>query len=155
MKILKYTEEAFVGISIISVTLVLSVNIVLRYFFSANTSWAEEFIRYMMIWITFIGSSICFRRSIHVGVDFLIDYLPPKGKKIMQLVINIAAIVFMIFLIKFGFDLVQFSIGTGQISPSLQIKTFWVYLAIPVGAILSLLHLSIQTYSMIRNYRIS
>lgn len=155
MKVLKKVEDFFVGISIIAATLLLFVNIVLRFFFDANTSWAEEFIRYAMIWITFIGASICFRKGIHVGVDLLINSLPEKGKRILQIYINVLAGIFMVFLIKYGFDLVSFSVSTGQISPSLQVKTFWIYLAIPLGAILSMVHLTVQTYNLIRKSEVS
>ncbi|MEI3607487.1 TRAP transporter small permease [Pseudogracilibacillus sp. SE30717A] len=155
MKIFYKTEEAFVGISMMAVTLLLFVNIVLRFFFSAGISWTEELVRYTIIWITFIGASICFRRGIHVGIDVLIDYLPEKGKKILSLIINIMAIALMICLIKYGSDLVMFSMNSGQLTPALQIKMFWVYLAIPIGALLSLIHLVIQTYEMIRNFKTS
>ncbi|MFB4167369.1 TRAP transporter small permease [Virgibacillus sp. JSM 102003] len=155
MRILKKAEDVFVGTALIAATLVLFVNIVLRYFFDANTTWAEEFIRYAMIWIAFIGSSICFRRGIHVGVDLLINSVSKAGKKVLQVYINIIAVVFMIFLIKFGFDLVIFSMDTGQITPSLEIKMYWIYLAIPVGAILSIVHIITQTINLLRNYQTS
>ena len=65
------------------------------------------------------------------------------------------AIALMFFLIKFGIDLVIFSMNTGQLTPALQIKMYWVYLAIPIGALLSLIHLFMQTYEMIRNFKTS
>lgn len=150
MNILRKTEDIFVGTAILAATIVLFVNIILRYFFSANTSWAEEFIRYAMIWIAFIGSSICFRRGIHVGIDLLMNYFSGKGRIALQIYINLISIVFMAFLIKFGIDLVLFSVDTGQITPSLRIKTFWIYLAIPLGALLSLIHILHGTYLTMR-----
>lgn len=151
MKIFNKTTEGFIGIAMMTVTLLLFVNIILRFFFSAGITWAEELIRYAIIWITFIGSSVCFQRGIHVSIDLLIDFLPEKGKKLLNLIINVLAIIFMVFLIKFGFDLVSFSKGTGQLAPALRIEMFWVYLAIPVGAFLSLIHLIIQLYDNVRN----
>lgn len=151
MKIIRSTEDAFVGITLIVVTFVLFLNIILRYFFSANTTWAEEFIRYAIIWITFIGSAICFRKGKHVGVELLVDALPPKLSKGLQVIINILSIIFMVLLAKYGIDLVIFSMQTGQVAASLPIKTYWVYLAIPTGAILSLLHLIIDSYHLISN----
>ena len=150
MQILRKTEDIFVGLTLLVATLLLFVNIVLRYFFAANTTWAEEFIRYAMIWIAFIGSSICFRRGIHVGVDLLMNSLGVKGKRVLTIYINILAVLFMGFLVKFGFDLVMFSINTGQITPSLKIKTFWIYLAIPVGAVLSILHIVVNTIQLLK-----
>lgn len=154
MQILKKAEDAFVGITILVATGLLFVNIILRYFFAANTTWAEEFIRYAMIWIAFIGSSICFRRGIHVGVDLLLNSLKGKGKRLLHVYINLLAIVFMGFLVKFGVDLVMFSMSTGQITPSLKIKLYWIYLAIPIGAALSIFHIAVNTVQIIRNQNI-
>lgn len=150
MKWVKRIEEAFVGICLISVTIILFVNIVLRYGFSANTNWAEELIRYVMIWITFIGSAICFRRSLHVGIDFFIDYLSKKWGSLIALFVNAASIIFMIFILYYGVELVTFSMNSGQITPSLQIQMYLIYLAMPIGAALSLIHLVINSFKLLK-----
>lgn len=149
MKLLQTIEEAFIGFLIMGVTGLLFVNVILRYVFSANLSWAEELIRFGIIWVTFIGSSICFQKGIHVGIDVLIDALPGIKKTILQLIINILSLLLMVFLVKYGFDLVIFSAERGQIAPALKIKIYWVYLAIPVGAVLSILYILIDTYSLL------
>lgn len=153
MKTFKKVEEGFIGVTMIAVVIMLTVNIILRFFFSAGITWAEEFIRYAIIWITFIGGAICFRRGIHVGIDLLMESLPEKGQKLLSLFINVLAIILMLLLIKYGIDLVLFSMNTGQLTPALQINMYWAYLAIPVGALLSLIHLLINTYGMIRQIR--
>lgn len=139
-------EEAVLGLSIILATLVLFINIVLRYFFSANTTWAEEFIRYVMIWITFIGCSVCFGRGLHVGIDFFLEFVTKKWNAIIGIFVKVISIILMLFLIIFGAELVKFSFNSGQITPSLQIKMFWIYLAIPVGGALSLIHLLLNLF---------
>lgn len=154
MKLLYRIEEAFLAISIVSVTLVLFINIVLRYFFDANTTWAEEFIRYTMIWITFIGCGVCFGRKLHVGIDFFIELVPKKVQIIINFSVNLISIILMIFLIVYGLKLVNFSLNSGQITPSLQIKMFWVYLAIPVGAVLSLIHLFYNWFEQFKNLKL-
>ena len=67
MKILDRVEDVFCAASLLLTALVLFANVVLRYVFSASTSWAEELIRYLMIWITFIGGSI--NRSIQINYN--------------------------------------------------------------------------------------
>ncbi|MYL36920.1 TRAP transporter small permease [Halobacillus litoralis] len=151
MKVLKKIEETAIAFGLLSVTILLFVNIILRYVFSANTTWAEEFIRYVMIWITFIGAAVCFRRGMHVGVDFVLDLLKGKAKKTLELFIAFASIVFMALLIWFSMELVSFTRQTGQITPSLQIPLYYVYLAIPVGAALSLFHLIGRVVDIIKD----
>ena len=152
MKIMKRFEEGLIGMGIIVATFVLFVNIVLRYFFQANTTWAEEFIRYVMIWITFIGASVCFSSGLHVGIDFFLEYLSSRWKLLFGIFVNIVSIIFMIFLLFFGIELVKFSVDSGQITPSLQIKMYWIYLGIPVGATLSIIHLLVKTFSQIKGF---
>lgn len=153
MKWLFKVEEAFLGITILLATLVLFVNIVLRFIFSANTTWAEELIRYMMIWITFVGSGVCFGRGLHVGIDFFLEFVTKKWNIIIGILVNIISIILMIFLIVYGTELVKFSMNTGQITPSLQIKMFWVYLGIPVGGALSLIHLVINILEQFKTFK--
>ncbi|WP_093193972.1 TRAP transporter small permease [Salimicrobium halophilum] len=151
MKILKKIEESTIALGLLAVTALLFVNIILRYVFSANTTWAEEFIRYVMIWITFIGAGVCFRKGLHVGVDFVLDLLKGKAKKGLELFIALASVIFMVLLVWYSIQLVSFTRQTGQITPSLQIPLYYIYLAIPVGAALSLLHLSIRIVNILRN----
>lgn len=151
MKYVKKIEEYFVGLLILLVSVGLFINIISREIFKYNFDGTEEFIRYSMIYITFIGMAICFRKGLHVGVDLLMTSLKTDRKRYLQLLINILALVFMIFLVKYGVDLVMFSYNSGQISPSLEIKTYMIYLAIPVGALLSILHISINTIMLLKN----
>ena len=130
MKKLRIIENYFVGVVIIAATLLLFTNIILRYFFNANTTWAEEFVRYSMIWITFIGMSICFRKGIHFGVDILIKSVSERKEKWLQFTINIISMIFIILIVYFGLEITIFNYKSGQITPSLGIEIFWIYLAI-------------------------
>ncbi|RSL31437.1 TRAP transporter small permease [Salibacterium salarium] len=138
-------EEVLLGILIAAATAVLFANVVLRYGFAANTSWANELVRYIMIWITFIGMGLCFRRGIHVGIDLLMNYLSKKATKVVQVIVNLLSISFLLFLGLYGLELVLFSIDTGQITPSLEIGMFWVYVVIPLGCALSIFHICMFT----------
>lgn len=136
MKILDRIEEAFCGTALLVTTIVLFVNVVLRYVFSASTSWAEELIKYLMIWIAFIGGSICVREGAHVSIDFFYEYLSEKGMKIVLTIVNSIAVVFCFLMTIYGMKTIQFTIDTGQVSPALQVPMWIPYLAIPLGFIL-------------------
>ncbi|GEL08891.1 TRAP transporter small permease [Salisediminibacterium halotolerans] len=151
VKVLYKIEEIVIAALIMIATVVLFSNVVLRYGFAANTSWAAELIRYLMIWITFIGMGLCYRRGIHVGIDFMLNYLPKKTKKALQLTVNALSVVFLGFLGYYGWELVQFSYGTNQITPSLEIGIYWVYAIIPIGSALSIFHIIVLSIEMIKS----
>ena len=47
-----------------------------RYVLGNSASWTEEIARYLLIIVTFIGSSMAVRRNTHIQVEFVYRYLP-------------------------------------------------------------------------------
>ena len=82
-KVLFGFEGYLTGLLLLGSTLLLFVNVFLRYVFHSSTTWAEEAIRYAIICVTFIGNSICARRGSHVGIDIFAQLMPPLGRKIV------------------------------------------------------------------------
>ncbi len=136
MRLLDKIEEYFCGAALLTATLIVFTNVILRYVFKAGTSWAEELVKYLMIWITFIGSSICVRKKAHVSIDFFYEMMPIKSKRVATIIIDIVALFFTGSMAFYGSKLVQFSISTGQVSPALQLPMWVAYSAIPLGFIL-------------------
>ncbi|NYT76946.1 TRAP transporter small permease [Alcaligenaceae bacterium] len=72
---LRSAEETFIGVLLLVITGVIFANVVLRYAFGSSLSWAEELARYGVIWITFIGGSVCVYRRLHIAVDIWGEHL--------------------------------------------------------------------------------
>ena len=53
-------------------------NVVLRYVFNSGLDMADELSRFSFIWLTFLGSVIAVREGGHLGVDFVIQKVPPS-----------------------------------------------------------------------------
>ena len=70
-KVLTHVENAITGSLFIASLLVLGWNIIMRKVFHNASTWAEEAIRYAIIWVTFVGSSQCAKSGNHVGIDIL------------------------------------------------------------------------------------
>lgn len=134
MRILDRLEEGFCAMALLATALILFVNVTLRYVFSASTSWAEELIKYLMIWITFVGGSLCVRRGAHIRMDFLLGKLSPKSRGVVDRVIYLVSAVFCGFLAAYGVQIVSFNFRSGQVSPALEVPMWIVYSAIPIGS---------------------
>lgn len=129
-------EEYFCGAALFSTLVVLFINVVLRYIFQSSTTWAEELIRYLMVWTAFIGGSICVRKGIHVGIDFFLQFMGDKGKLQLARVINFICGIFSLLMTYYGWELVKFNMQSGQVTPALGIPMFIPYLAAPLGFLL-------------------
>jgi TRAP-type C4-dicarboxylate transport system permease small subunit len=57
-------------------------NVVLRYVFNSGIATSEELSRWLLVWLTFLGAIVALRQHAHLGVDTLVQMLPPAGKRI-------------------------------------------------------------------------
>lgn len=147
-----WLEENIMGLIVLAVTLLLFVNVVMRYitvplynltgFKLPALSWAEEAIRYGIIWITFLAAANAFRRESHFGVDLILRVKSEKFVKAIRLLNDVGCFIFCGFVLYYGVKMVQFNMANGQISPSLRLPFWMVYCVIPFSGGLSMLYIA-------------
>ncbi len=113
-------------------------NVALRLISDRSLLWAEEASRYLMIWLTFVGSGLVLRYGGHVGIDTLQDALPRYAAAI-RAAIFVLLLAFFALMIVVGLRYAAFA--WSQTTPVLQIPIGAVYLAMPVGFGLMIAHL--------------
>ena len=64
-----------------AMTVIIIIQVFLRYLFLYSLSWSEEVARYLMIWASFLGASLAVKYGFHIGVEFVVDPIPEKRKK--------------------------------------------------------------------------
>jgi TRAP-type C4-dicarboxylate transport system permease small subunit len=127
-------------IAILSViTVMVSVEVVLRYLFGASLYITEEFTRYALVWMVFLGSSYAIRENSHFRMEIFVDRFRGRTNSWFNLAAQLLLGIFLVFLIVEG--IVALSFQFEQIIPTLNISMFWFYLALPVGGALMLLNL--------------
>jgi TRAP-type C4-dicarboxylate transport system permease small subunit len=118
--------------------LMVFANVALRFFTDYSILWVEEVSRYLMIWLTFLGSGLVLRHGGHIGIDTLQEKFPRQAP-LMRAVIFILLFGFFAFMVWIG---TRYALLTWQqTTPVLQIPVGAVYLAMPVGFALLLIHL--------------
>ncbi|NPA15112.1 MAG: TRAP transporter small permease [Deferribacteres bacterium] len=125
-------------IVLVVMTVVITAQIVCRFFFSA-LSWSEELSRYLMVWLTFLGASMGIKRKAHIAVTFAVSSLPPKVQRWLSLVVYTLSLYFFVLVIIYGFKLMRFQ--AFQVSAGLGISMKYVYLSLPVGGMLCAVHI--------------
>ncbi|NCB01501.1 MAG: TRAP transporter small permease [Spirochaetia bacterium] len=81
-------EEIFASSFIIITTVLVMMNVVLRYFFKTGIYWSEEVATGCFVWAVFLGSAAGYKRKIHVGVDMIINYFSPTTKYIVNIIVD-------------------------------------------------------------------
>ena len=82
--------EDLISAFFISVTTILVViNIVLRYIFNSGLVWSEEVATGCFVWSVFIGAVAVFKHRGHVGVDIIVKKMPQSVQKAVALITDI------------------------------------------------------------------
>jgi TRAP-type C4-dicarboxylate transport system permease small subunit len=114
--------------------------IVTRFVLERPAEWTEVLIRFSLIWMVFLGIPTAFRIGAMVSVDALYRAGSPTVRRVLDVVVFLAAVALVCVILWWGWDYsqrgrVQTVIGLESIS------MFWAYVAMPVGAVFSLIAL--------------
>jgi len=85
-------EEIIAAVFIFFMTILVIINVFLRYVVNTGLYWSEEVVTGCFVWAVFLGASACYRRKAHVGVDILVNMLPENLKKIVNILVDIILI---------------------------------------------------------------
>ncbi|MFM9268871.1 TRAP transporter small permease [Halomonas elongata] len=121
----------FVGVA--AMIGVITLQIISRVFFTAF-GWTEEVARFLLVWITFLAATLAYRGGHHIAVDFVVEALPKPPKRLLRLIADGAALVFLVALMVIGYRYMQMQ--GFQKSASLRLSMTWVYAVIPLSAAL-------------------
>jgi TRAP-type C4-dicarboxylate transport system permease small subunit len=139
---------ALIGL-LASMAVIIFANVCLRYLTSQSIEWAEEVARHMMIWLTFLGCGPVLRAGGHIAVENLQDALPPRAAAALRLLIATLLLGFFVFLMVWGVLYMQRT--QYQTTAATQISFAWIYAAMPVGALLMVLHWLVGVRAYVRD----
>jgi TRAP-type C4-dicarboxylate transport system permease small subunit len=131
-------EAVALAAMVAAITAVTFLQVFTRYVTADPFIWTEEVARYLFVWITMVGAAAAVRTHGHFGLDILRHYLPPL-RPVLGFMTMVIVLAFLALLLYTG--IAETQQATLQISPALQVRMHWAYLALPVGAGLALWHL--------------
>ena len=112
--------------------------IVTRFILESPAEWTEVLIRFSLIWMVFLGIPTAVRQGAMVSVDLLYRLSGQRMRRVLDTAVAIAALTLSAVIFWWGLDYanrgsVQSMIGLEGVS------MFWAYLAMPVGAVFSMI----------------
>lgn len=135
MKKLKYIvcnlEECLACIFIVITTLLVLLNVFLRYFMKTGLYWTEEVSTSCFVWSVFLGAASGYKRGMHIGVDILVNKLPVFLRNLVKILVNLILAATNGYLFYLSIVFIRMS----YIKPTavLGISSAWVSSALVVG----------------------
>ena len=132
-----------------SMSIIVISQVVSRYALNHSLFWSEELARYILVWLTFLGSSVAYFRGMHPGINIIHRKLPPHLKRLATLFVLILSLLFFGVMIWYG---IQFSYFVRlQTTPALALPKWLVFSIIPLSGFLLALHNVAMIFSELRS----
>ena len=128
-------EYVLMIIGILIAVVVLFLQVILRYVFSASLSWAEEAARYLFIFFTWIGTSIAATSNQHIRFEVLFNKFP-GARKYLELLSTFVCLCVSVFMLYYGIQLILMLLKNVALSPTMKIPMWICYSIIPLAGVL-------------------
>ena len=136
-KILKWLDdniELYICVFLMSfMTLLVFVQVVMRYVFNNSLSWSEELARYTFIWLIYIGISYGCKLRKHIKIDAALYLFPKKVRPYVVLLGDILFVAFAVYITYTGFFYSMEQIQFDMRSAALKIPYQYIYMSTVVG----------------------
>jgi TRAP-type C4-dicarboxylate transport system permease small subunit len=148
-KIVKKFLGVLLGIMLVSALVTVGT----RYFFGKSFAWSEELIRYLIIWVSFLGAAVAYKEEGLVIFDMLVNAVHGKIKRNLLLFNNTVTLLFASYVFVNSIKTIMMPSIAKQKSIGLQIPMSIPFLAVPLGLGLIVIF-SINHYRVIiRKYK--
>lgn len=122
--------------------------VLFRYVLDAPLDWSEEMSTFAFAWMCMLGASVGIRYDEHPRLDVLLVLLPRFTQKIAKVVVNLSIMFMLIILLIYG---TKFTLAMRmQSTAALRYSVSFVYMILPISAVIMLLHMTVQTVGLFR-----
>ncbi|MCL2001496.1 MAG: TRAP transporter small permease [Planctomycetes bacterium] len=139
-------DPAFAAVShsvkalLLFMTVLVSGQVFLRATTGRSIFWAEEVSLIAMVWLTFLALAMGIRYDIHIRLDMFVNWLPKRGKIILEYILNLILLFVTGMMVYYGGSL-TFHIGMLSQLPATRFPTAVIYGIAPAVGILCCLQI--------------
>ena len=131
--------ELLAGLSMAVMVLLTTYQVIVRYIFSAPSTWSEELVGYIFGWSTLLGATLISGERGHMNIPVLVDRMSPPLRKAFHILWEVVAFVFSASILVFGGFQVS-KLAMGQQTSSLGVAVGVFYWVMPVCGVVILLY---------------
>lgn len=134
-------------------TILVTWQVVSRYVLNNPSTITEELVLFSFVWMGLLGGAYLFGKNEHMAMTFLFDKLSGKNQIKVRIFFELVIMAFAVFILIFGgYNMSKLSMG--QLSSSLQIPMGYIYLALPLSGITTVIYNILNIYDIINELSI-
>ena len=94
MRFLNRAEEAIICILLVLTTLLVFIDVVMRFGFNSGFMWSQELTLHMSAWFVLFGASYGLKVGSHIGMDAFVKLFPRPGRRILSAIAAVLGLVY-------------------------------------------------------------
>jgi TRAP-type C4-dicarboxylate transport system permease small subunit len=123
-----------VGIVFLVIIILTISQVFFRFVLDSPLIWSEELVRFLLIWMTMLGSAVLCYDDAHLAIGVIVDMLPPKAKVWTDMFNKAVILLMLLATVYYSPKLIRASYHTS--SGALDIPFAYWRAAAPVGCAL-------------------
>jgi TRAP-type C4-dicarboxylate transport system permease small subunit len=152
-KIWDNLEEFIIVPLIFAMSIIIFIQVIMRYVFQSSLTWSEELARYLFVWIIYLTGSKAVKDGKHLTVDILPLFLKGKAQIILHIFSTVATLAFFVALLYAGSLVLPSMMARPQFSPANHVNMIIPYLAPTVGTVLMTLRAIVIIINDVKNLK--
>ena len=130
-KIIDDFMKGLMALSMLSLVIGGFWQIFTRWILKDPSTFTEEFMRFMLIWASMLGSAYCFYKDKHLSLDLFKSKANGKVAVILNVFIEAMILFFVTYVFVYGGF--RQAIGSTNLSPVMQIPYKYLYMILPIS----------------------
>lgn len=135
-KLVDRVEVTVLAAGTAALAVLLIANVIARTFFR-SLYYAEEISEFLVIFITFVGTSYGVRKARHIRMGAFFDLMGPRLEKVFILVISAVAALVMFLMFRYSLAYVLAMSRVEQYTAALRLPSWIFVVIVPVGFLMS------------------
>lgn len=94
LRLINNVEEAVISLLLLATTLLVFIDVVMRFGFGAGFMWSQELTLHLSAWMVLFGASYGIKVGSHIGMDAFVRLFPSIGRRILTGIACILALIY-------------------------------------------------------------
>ena len=151
IKYILFIERFTIVFLTISMVGLYGLNVIVREVvpqYASLFAWIDEASRILMVWVVFLSIGLAFDKGRHIAMTTLLNSFSKNHFLQFGKIIDLLGFIFSSYCIWLGFKITLFVFDTGQVSPTLNIPMFILYVAPTIGFTLILFRYALSLFNI-------
>ncbi|MCL2374372.1 MAG: TRAP transporter small permease [Treponema sp.] len=145
-------ETYLAAFLLLFLSVLLSIQVFVRFVFAGGLAWTEELSRYAFVWAVYFGCILGVKENKHIRVTAQFLLIPKRVENIILIVADLGWIAFSGMIAFFGLNFVLSMFEFPFISQTMGFNLAWAYAIVPLAYGIMLFYVAILVCKRIKQF---